>query len=460
MSTNWKILYATTENPASVGETFNANATEENLDGESSVNTELEAKANAERIFDGISEHPTRKRLVTAEAVRKGHPDKCCDQIADNILDEILRQDPNGRAAIEVMISRGKVLIAGEIAANASVDYCAVIADTFSSIGYDWSDVCGDDNETLNIETKVSKQSPDIAQAVLNKNLKSGIGAGDQGIVVGYATDESRSFMPCPLVIAQNIFRYIDEHYRNDPRIGKDGKALVTMVYKDNVPVKVHTIVISMQHAEHTSMETLRGIAEEAVKASVPEEYRIGKYRLIVNPSGKFVKGGPVADTGLTGRKLAVDQYGPVAHIGGGALSGKDATKVDRSGAYLARWIAKNLVCSKLCRQCEVTLTYVIGQEKPMTVTVNSFGTAVVFDKTLAELVSRVFDLRISSVIEHLQLKKPIYAPLAAYGHFGRSELNLPWENCDMVEKIRDTMLKMIPAEGATCGGGGACGKG
>lgn len=382
--------------------------------------------------------------LVTAEAVRKGHPDKCCDQIADNILDEILKQDPNAHAAIEVMATRGKILIAGEVSGKANVEYGAIAADTLDSIGYDWSDLCETEDEKLDIELRINAQSGDIANAVANPELHGGIGAGDQGIVIGYATDENDACMPWPVLIAQDICRRLDTISENDERIGKDGKTLVGMIYENDVPKKVHNVIVSVQHAKDADSHEIHDLVEKVVRDAIPEEFREEEYDLTVNPSGSFVKGGPVADTGLTGRKLAVDHYGPVAHIGGGALSGKDGTKVDRSGAYAARWIAVNLVRAGLCRRCEITLNYAIGNEYPESISIDTFGTGEVPDGMLIGLVGRTFDTRVSSMIDRLKLRETAFGPLAAYGHFGRTDLDLPWEKADMQEELMQSIHRTI----------------
>ena len=370
-------------------------------------------------------------RLVTAEAVRAGHPDKFCDQFADMLLDEYLRGDPDTRAAIEVMAADGKILAAGEVSSKASVDAERVLKRLCAKVGYTMEELSTDGSLTL--EVRLNRQSPDIAQA-----LGSGeeLGAGDQGIMVGYATDETPERMPLPMVLAQNICRRLDES--RIPWLRPDGKAQVTALYQDGKPVAVSAVVVSVQHDEDVSQETIQEtIREEIIRKAVPEEYLRAGTRMLINPSGRFVLGGSAADTGLTGRKLAVDAYGPAAHMGGGAFSGKDSTKVDRTGAYAARWVARSIVDAGLAKRCEVQVSYAIGRALPVSVEVNAFGTGVVSDEVLRKAVRRAFDLRPAALIRALKLRCPHYGPLAAYGHFGRADINPPWE----VTKDKQTEL-------------------
>ena len=377
-------------------------------------------------------------RLVTAEAVRRGHPDKLCDQIADAILDAHLSYDPNARVAVEVMATAGNITVAGEVTSRANVNYEKVVLGVIQQIGYKWADLCESEDDELNIDVAVHEQSPDIAAAVDGRYPDSDQGAGDQGIMFGYATDETSSKMPRAFIIAQRICRLLDEEAAHTPWLGVDGKAQVSLKYVDD-RVYVHTIVVSVQHAPNAPEDKLRDLVTQAVYQAVGRaDMWQPTSKLLVNPSGRFVLGGPAADTGLTGRKLAVDQYGPAAHIGGGALSGKDASKVDRSGAYAARWIARNLVAAKLCSQCEVSIVYAIGVCHPVGITVNTFGTGMKSDDELAKLVWRVFDLRPLSIIKRLKLNTPSYSLVSVYGHFGRSDLNLPWEQDDMADKLRE----------------------
>ena len=361
-------------------------------------------------------------RLVTAEAVRAGHPDKFCDQLADRLLDEHLKGDPNTRAAIEVMAADGKVLVAGEVTSKASVEVERMLKQLCAEVGYTMDELSTDGS--LSLEVRLNSQSPDIAQAVGEGDK---LGAGDQGIMAGYATDETPERMPLPVVLAQKLCRGLDES--RIPWLKPDGKAQVTVLYQDDAPVAVSAIVVSVQHDADVSVETIRKtVKEEVIRKVIPEKYLRPGTRLLINPSGRFVLGGPAADTGLTGRKLAVDAYGPVAHIGGGSFSGKDSTKVDRTGAYAARWVAKSIVDAGLAKRCEVQLAYAIGRELPVSVEVATFGTGIVPDEVLCRAVRRTFDLRPATLIRELKLRCPMYAPLAVYGHFGRADINPPWE--------------------------------
>ena len=374
--------------------------------------------------------------LRTAISFRRGHPDKFCDQVADAILDAHLSYDPNARVAVEVMATAGKITIGGEITSRASINYEQVVAGVMHKIGYRWHDLCEDERDKLDIQIAVHEQSTDIAAAVDGRFPDSTLGAGDQGIMYGYATDETMARMPWAFLIAQKICMLLDEEAAHTPWLGVDGKAQVSLKYEGD-RVHVHTIVVSVQHAPNAPEDRLRNLVTQLVYQAVGRaDMWDANSKLLVNPSGRFVLGGPATDTGMTGRKLAVDQYGPIAHIGGGALSGKDATKVDRSGAYAARWIARNLVAAKLCRECEVQMVYAIGIAYPIGLTVNTFGTGTKPDDELAKLVWRVFDLRPASIINHLKLTTPSYSLVSVYGHFGRLDLNLPWERDDMVDRL------------------------
>lgn len=376
-----------------------------------------------------MSEKNTNRnhRFVTAEAVRAGHPDKFCDQLADRLLDECLRADPNTRAVIEVMAADGKVLVAGEITTEASVDVERTLKQLCTEVGYTMDELSTDGN--LSLEGRLNQQSPDIAQAVGEGDK---LGAGDQGIMVGYATDETPERMTLPVLLAQKLCRRLDES--RIPWLKPDGKAQVTVLYQDDTPVAVTAIVVSVQHEKSVGIETIRREIKEIIRKVIPEKYLRPDTRLLINPSGRFVLGGPAADSGLTGRKLAVDAYGPVAHIGGGSFSGKDATKVDRTGAYAARWVAKSLVDAGLAKRCEVQIAYAIGRELPVSVNVETFGTGLVPDDVLCRAVRRTFDLRPAALIRELKLRRPIYAPLAVYGHFGRTDINPPWEETEINE--------------------------
>ena len=376
-----------------------------------------------------MSEKNTNRncRLVTAEAVRAGHPDKFCDQLADRLLDEHLKGDPNTRAAIEVMAADGKILVAGEVTTEANVDVERVLKQLCAEVGYTMDELSTDGS--LSLEVRLNSQSPDIAQAVGEGDR---LGAGDQGIMAGYATDETPERMPLPVVLAQKLCRGLDES--RIPWLKPDGKAQVTVLYQDDAPVAVSAIVVSVQHEKSVEIETIRREIKEVIRKVIPKKYLRPGTRLLINPSGRFVLGGPAADTGLTGRKLAVDAYGPVAHIGGGSFSGKDSTNVDRTGAYAARWVAKSIVDAGLAKRCEVQLSYAIGRATPVSVDVETFGTGLVPDEVLCRAVRRTFDLRPAALIRELKLRCPMYAPLAAYGHFGRTDINPPWEKTEVNE--------------------------
>ena len=382
-------------------------------------------------------------RLVTAESVRAGHPDKFCDQVADAILDAHLRQDPNARIAVEVFATAGKMLIGGEVTSKAEVDCSRIVADTIDRIGYTMGDLCEDPYDQIELEIRIHDQSPDISNAVGKTQPGAVIGAGDQGIMVGYATNETEEYLPLPVVLAHRICRRLDELKPQTPWLGADGKAQVTVAYENDVSVAVTAVVVSLQHdAEMDRKGIRRFVGKEVLGKVLPRELLKEDTRILINPSGKFALGGPAADTGLTGRKLAVDQYGPVAHIGGGALSGKDPTKVDRSGAYAARWVAKNIVAAGMAKRCEVQIAYAIGKSEPVSVTVDTFGTGVISDRRIEAAVRTVFDLTPAGIIRDLKLNRPIYSKLACYGHFGRTELELPWEEANRKYELLSAALK------------------
>ena len=390
-------------------------------------------------------------RLVTAESVRAGHPDKFCDQVADAILDAHLRLDPNARVAVEVFATAGKIIVGGEITCKAKVSYDKIVAGVINRIGYTMSDLCGDPHGLLELEVCLHEQSPDISAAVSKTGLDTGdagdagkaLGAGDQGIMVGYAASETAEYMPLPVVLAHRICKRLDELKPTTPWLGADGKAQITVSYENGVPVAVTAVVVSLQHdAEIDHKSIRRFIGKEVLGKVLPRELLKEDTSILINPSGKFVLGGPAADAGLTGRKLAVDQYGPVAHIGGGALSGKDPTKADRSGAYAARWVAKNIVAAGMAKRCEVQIAYAIGKSDPVSVTVDSFGTGVIPDSRIEAAVKAVFDLTPAGIIHDLKLNRPIYSRLARYGHFGRTELELPWEKINRKYELLSAALK------------------
>lgn len=345
---------------------------------------------------------PTHMRLLTAESVRRGHPDKLCDQIADAILDEHLRQDPAARVAIEVFAAAGKILIAGEVTSQAKVNNKQIALRLLKEIRYQPVDVCSAAEQHLEIEVRVHAQSPDIARAVGSGEK---MGAGDQGIMVGFACNETEEMLPLPVVLAHKLCREMDRMQRDCTWLRPDGKAQVTVVYADDCPLYVKTIVLSAQYTKKACPVCMKKALLKMVHKVIPQKLLSTKTKILINPSGRFVLGGLAADTGLTGRKLAVDQYGPAARIGGGALSGKDPTKVDRSGAYMARYVAKNLVAAGLARRCEVQLAYAIGRARPVSVSVNSFGTGCLSDQRLAAVVRALFDLRPSAIIGTLSLR-------------------------------------------------------
>ena len=389
------------------------------------------------------------KYLFTSESVTEGHPDKICDQISDAVLDEIMKRDPQGRVACETTACTGMIHIMGEISTKCYVDIAGIARKVIREIGYDRSEY-GFDGATCAVIVSIDEQSPDIAMGV-DRSLESkegggelGEGAGDQGMMFGYACDETPELMPLPLSLAQKLCRQMTAVRKQGivPYMRPDGKSQVTVEYDENRnPVRVDTVVLSTQHDPEVSLEKIRrDMVELVAKVVIPEELLDAETKYFINPTGRFVYGGPAADTGLTGRKIIVDTYGGSAPHGGGCFSGKDPTKVDRSAAYAARWVAKNIVAAKLARRCQVQLAYAIGVARPVSVLVDTFGTGVTDDAKLRAAVEQVFDLRPAAIIRDLDLRRPIYRQLAAYGHMGREDLRVSWERTDRVDALKKAL--------------------
>ena len=387
------------------------------------------------------------KRLFTSESVTEGHPDKICDQISDAVLDSILARDSMARVACETAVTTGMVLVMGEISTSCYVDIPKVVRNTIKEIGYDRAKY-GFDCDTCSVLTSIDEQSGDIAMGVDEalesregeKDEVEAVGAGDQGMMFGFATNETPEYMPSPIAMAHRLSRRLTEVRKNGTLsyLRPDGKIQVTVEYDDNKVVRIDAIVISTQHDEHVSQEQIReDLMEHVIRAVIPAELLDESTKYYINPTGRFVVGGPQGDSGLTGRKIIVDTYGGYGRHGGGAFSGKDPTKVDRSAAYAARWVAKNLVAAGIADKLEIQLAYAIGVAKPVSIEVETFGTGKLSDEEITNIVEKVFDLRPGAIIRDLDLRRPLYRQTAAYGHFGRNDLNLPWEQLNKVEEIK-----------------------
>ena len=371
--------------------------------------------------------------FFTSESVTEGHPDKLADQISDAILDNILTQDPNGRVACETLLTRGTAVVAGEITTDCYVKVSDIVRETINSVGYTHTDY-GFDGDTCGVLSAIQEQSPDISMGVDQE------GAGDQGMMFGYATNETPEFMPAPIMLCHKLAKRLADVRRNKqiPELRPDGKSQVTVEYHNGKPVRVTNVLLAAQHDPDIKEADLKQrLIDLVIHPSIPKELADPKMKILINSTGRFVIGGPQADTGLTGRKIIVDTYGGMAHHGGGCFSGKDPTKVDRSGSYMMRWVAKNIVAAGLADKCELEVAYAIGQAEPFSILVDTFGTGKVADEKILKAVKEVFDFRPFKIIEQLKLRRPIYRQVASYGHFGRHDLDLPWESTDKAKELK-----------------------
>jgi len=382
---------------------------------------------------------------ITSESVTEGHPDKICDQIADAILDAYLRQDAHSRVAVEALITKGHLTIAGEVTSHARVNVEKITRDVIKSIGY--NDVRkGLDYKNVEIEILIHEQSPDIARGVVKKKIADQ-GAGDQGMMYGFAVNETKELMPLPIILAHKLAKRLAVVRKRGiiKNLYPDGKTQVVVEYRDGWPYRLRSVLVSAQHSENLKEKTLRNlIISKVIKQTIPSKLFDKNTEILVNPTGRFIIGGPAGDTGLTGRKIIVDTYGGVGRHGGGSFSGKDPSKVDRSGSYAMRWVAKNLVASGICRKAETKVSYAIGMSRPLSVDVNTFGTGKFNDQEISKVVQKVFDLRPGAIIRDLRLLRPIYFQTAVYGHFGRSDLNLPWEQINKVKSLISYAFKIF----------------
>ncbi|MBQ7477160.1 MAG: methionine adenosyltransferase [Selenomonadaceae bacterium] len=388
------------------------------------------------------------RRLFTSESVTEGHPDKVADRISDSILDAILERDPNGRVACETVVTTGQVHVVGEISTTCYVDIAKIIREAIREIGYTNSSY-GFDADTVGVLISLDEQSPDIAQGVNqalesregNMAIEDAIGAGDQGMMFGYASNETPEYMPLPISLAHKLAYKLADIRKVTGEMNylrPDGKTQVTVVYEDDKPVAVDTVVVSTQHEPHVGIDQIKNdVIQYVIKPVIPEELLTADTKFFVNPTGRFVVGGPQGDSGLTGRKIIVDTYGGMARHGGGAFSGKDPTKVDRSASYAARYVAKNIVAAGLAQRCEIQIAYAIGVARPVSINVDTFGTNTIDENRIVELVKENFDLRPAGIIKMLNLRRPIYRPTSAYGHFGRTDVDLTWERLDKVDALK-----------------------